>query len=275
MAQGFQTNVPQRLVKVVTIGSSSALAPAGAWKITTYASGTVTPLTTYSDPDLGSANSNPIVTDTNGFFACYVAQGVLVKFVTTDENDVPQPQYSFDQTEPMIDPGSSSPSVTAVPSGGIIAYGAASAPTGFLLCDGTAVSRATYSTLFGIISTTYGAGNGTTTFNLPDLRGRFPLGLATAGTGSVLGGTGGTIDHTHTATAHTHGVTVTRDGWGSTLNSPSTTGRLNVGDAAGAGQFSSSYQPTADLSLTSASGGAVATGTANAPFQAVVYIIKT
>ena len=51
-------------------------------------------------------------------------------------------------------------------------YGAASAPTGWLLCDGSAVSRSTYATLFALIGTTYGAGDGSTTFNVPDMRGR-------------------------------------------------------------------------------------------------------
>ncbi len=81
--------------------------------------------------------------------------------------------------------------------GGIIMYGGSSAPSGYLMCDGTAVSRTTYSTLFGIIGTTFGTGDGSTTFNVPDLRQRFPLGKATSGTGSTLGATGGTIDHTH------------------------------------------------------------------------------
>jgi microcystin-dependent protein len=69
-----------------------------------------------------------------------------------------------------------------VPTGAIIPYGGSSAPTNWLLCDGTAVSRSTYATLFGVIGTAYGAGNGSTTFNLPDFRGRTTVG---AGTGTV------------------------------------------------------------------------------------------
>lgn len=68
-----------------------------------------------------------------------------------------------------------------VPTASILPYGGSSAPANFLLCDGTAVSRSTYATLFAITSTTYGVGNGSTTFNLPDLRARLPLG-AGAGT---------------------------------------------------------------------------------------------
>jgi len=70
--------------------------------------------------------------------------------------------------------------------GVILPYGGASAPTGFLLCDGSAVSRTTYATLFGVISTTYGAGDGSTTFNVPDLRSSFPLGGGTARARAVV-----------------------------------------------------------------------------------------
>jgi len=90
--------------------------------------------------------------------------------------------------------------------GEIVAYGGGSAPTGWLLCDGTAVSRTTYAALFAIVGTNYGVGNGSTTFNLPDLRQRFPLGKAASGTGNALGATGGAIDHTHSVPNHVHAI---------------------------------------------------------------------
>lgn len=99
------------------------------------------------------------------------------------------------------------------PVGSIQMYGAASAPAGWLLCNGAAVSRTTYSRLFAIVGTTFGAGDGSTTFNVPDMRQRFPIGVAASGTGSTLGGTGGTIDHTHSVPAHYHGM-----GTGADLN---------------------------------------------------------
>lgn len=64
-----------------------------------------------------------------------------------------------------------------VPPGAISAYAGASAPEGYLFCKGQAVSRTTYAALFGAIGTTYGAGDGSTTFNVPDLRGDFLRGL--------------------------------------------------------------------------------------------------
>ena len=68
---------------------------------------------------------------------------------------------------------------SAVPPGAILPYGGATAPTGYALCDDSAKSRTDFSALFAIIGTTYGAGNGTTTFNVPDLRDRIPLGKGT------------------------------------------------------------------------------------------------
>ena len=62
------------------------------------------------------------------------------------------------------------------PTGSITMYGASVAPSGWLECDGSAISRTTYSSLFAIIGTTFGVGDGSTTFNLPDLRGEFVRG---------------------------------------------------------------------------------------------------
>jgi len=73
--------------------------------------------------------------------------------------------------------------------GAIKPWGKATAPVGYLLCDGTAVSRTTYADLFAVISTTYGAGNGSTTFNVPDLEGKMPQGYD--GSTYNMAGTGG------------------------------------------------------------------------------------
>jgi len=98
------------------------------------------------------------------------------------------------------------------------------APANWLICDGTAVSRSDYAKLFAVLGTTYGVGNGTTTFNLPDLRQRFPMGKSASGTGNTLAGTGGTVDHTHSVPAHYHGMgtgadlNITSSGSGTTGN---------------------------------------------------------
>ena len=94
-----------------------------------------------------------------------------------------------------------------IPTGGVTMYGAGSAPSGWLLCDGTAVSRTTYAALFAVISTTYGVGNGSTTFNLPNLKGKVPVGLDSADTAfDVLGETSGSKTHTLKVRCQTHKV---------------------------------------------------------------------
>jgi microcystin-dependent protein len=122
--------------------------------------------------------------------------------------------------------------------GTVLDFAGSTAPTGFLFCYGQNVSRATYSALFAVIGTTFGSGDGSTTFTLPDLRGRVVAGKDDMGgtsanrltnqsgglNGDTLGATGGSethtlttaqlASHTHTGTTstvsndHTHGVTV-------------------------------------------------------------------
>lgn len=81
----------------------------------------------------------------------------------------------------------------AVPVGTMLPFAGAASPTGYLVCNGAAVSRATYASLFTIIGTTYGAGDLLTTFNLPDFRGRSLVGV---GTGSATGATDWTLGET-------------------------------------------------------------------------------
>jgi len=89
-----------------------------------------------------------------------------------------------------------------IPTGAMLPYCGSSAPTSWLICDGTAVSRTTYATLFSIIGTTYGAGDGSTTFNLPDSRGRTIVAPdSSAGrvsTNNTLGASSGSETHTLT-----------------------------------------------------------------------------
>jgi len=102
--------------------------------------------------------------------------------------------------------GSGSGSALA-PSGMIVAFAASLPPTGWLVCDGTAVMRTTYSTLFAVIGETWGAGDGSTTFNVPDLRGR--LVLVVSGS-HALASTGGAESVTLSVgqlPSHSHGVT--------------------------------------------------------------------
>jgi microcystin-dependent protein len=70
---------------------------------------------------------------------------------------------------------------SGIPAGILAPFAGSTAPDGWLLCDGSAISRTTYSSLFAVIAATYGAGDGSTTFTLPDLRGRMAMGLDNMG----------------------------------------------------------------------------------------------
>jgi microcystin-dependent protein len=77
-------------------------------------------------------------------------------------------------------------------------YGGAAAPTGWLFCDGSVISRTTYAALFAAIGTVWGAGDGTTTFGIPDMRGKTPIGVGT-GTGLTARALGAYLgEETHT-----------------------------------------------------------------------------
>lgn len=77
--------------------------------------------------------------------------------------------------------------LTALPIGVVLPFAANTAPTGFLLCNGAKVSRTTYADLFAVIGTTYGTGDGSTTFALPNLIDKFIQGSGTAGTVKAAG----------------------------------------------------------------------------------------
>jgi microcystin-dependent protein len=117
---------------------------------------------------------------------------------------------------------------SGVPVASVIPYAGTSAPTGWLLCFGQAISRATYAALFAVVGTTYGSGDGSTTFNLPDLRGRVVAGeddmggtsanrltgLSGGVDGDILGAAGGAETHTLTTAelaSHSHPAFYTSD----------------------------------------------------------------
>ncbi|MBY0317917.1 MAG: tail fiber protein [Reyranella sp.] len=176
-----------------------------------------------------------------------------------------------------------------VPAGCIMPYAGAAAPDGWLLCAGQAVSRTTYADLFAAIGTAYGVGDGSTTFNLPDLRGRVAAGKDDMGgsdagrlSGGVanrttLGGAGGAAIHTLAAgemPSHSHGVTDPGHGHTTPAGNPTSifTGRASWGDgnnlnvAAGNGS-------TTGISVQSAGGGGAHNNTQ--PTLILNYLIAT
>ena len=156
-----------------------------------------------------------------------------------------------------------------MPSGAMLQWPTATAPTGFLLCDGANVSRTIYAALFTVIGTTFGAGDGTTTFTVPNFKNRFPVG---SGDLYSAGATGGSKDaivvsHTHTATQVSHTHSEWRSGNG-------TGGGAEGGNRDSAG----AYQTTtgsAQPAITVASAGDSGTNANLPPYLSVYFIIKT
>ena len=156
------------------------------------------------------------------------------------------------------------PVAAGVPSGSVIPFAGSSAPTGYLLCFGQAVSRTTYSDLFAVTSTTYGIGDGTTTFNLPDLRGRLAAGVDNMGgtaanritsggsgiTGTTLGAAGGAETvalSTAQLASHTHTIGGNDSTAGSPLRPSFVGGSLSdslATSSAGSGTAHNNTQPT-------------------------------
>lgn len=151
-----------------------------------------------------------------------------------------------------------------VPAGIIAPTARSSAPTGWLLCDGSAVSRTTYAALFTAIGTTFGSGNGSTTFNVPNLKGRIPVGIDTGQTEfDVRGETGGAKTHTLTTAempAHTHPNPASGQFW------------IGGGSAIFAG--GSTYSGTLSAVTGSSTGGGGAHNNLQ-PYMALHYLIKT
>lgn len=145
------------------------------------------------------------------------------------------------------------------PSGAILQFAGTSAPTNWLLCDGALISRTTYADLFSAIGTTYGAGDGSTTFKLPDLRGRVPVG---AGQGSGL--TNRTMAQSSGAETHTLSV--------SEIPSHSHDLPLQSTGPAGGG-FLAGYPSTGTGIVSSTTGGGQAHNNMQ-PYLVVNHIIK-
>jgi microcystin-dependent protein len=169
------------------------------------------------------------------------------------------------------------------PTGSILPYAGSTSPSGWLVCDGSQVSRTEYPALFALVGTTYGSGNGSTTFNVPNLIGRVPVGRDAGQTEfDVLGETGGakTVtltaaqsglrDHGHSATttvvttvtindggAHSHGYDNTHDHLVDSTQTASTshthTGtQTNAAGISGGTQVDIDTQNTAGSTISSA-----------------------
>ena len=152
-----------------------------------------------------------------------------------------------------------------LPAGCIMPYAGTSAPTSWLSCDGSTVSRTTYATLFAAIGTTWGAGDGSTTFKIPDLRGAFLRGSGTSSLDPSSPRTVGSfqaeayLSHTHSDAGHVHEY------------SSFATGGASGGSAPFMSSTTTSPNTSTGYANIQASGGAET----RPDNYAVLYIIKT
>jgi microcystin-dependent protein len=162
----------------------------------------------------------------------------------------------------------------AVLTGALLMWPTSSAPTGYLSCDGTAVSRTTYAALYAIVGTTFGSGDGSTTFNLPNYTNRMPY-------GTTIGATGGSADaivvnHTHAATS-----TVTDPSHTHTVTNPVFQGISGGSGGAGGGTLTqttlsiNSATTGITVATTNASAGTSGTNANLPPYLGINFIIKT
>jgi microcystin-dependent protein len=159
------------------------------------------------------------------------------------------------------------------PTGSVVAFAGSTAPTGWVLCNGAAVSRTTYADLFSVVGTTYGVGDGSTTFNLPTLTGRIPVGRDTGDANfNTLGETGGATTHTHTPGTFSAAIgaiagNIGRIGYqaGSVIAGGPTTSTYGISGTIQGAQSFSHYTPVH---------GVTSTGSSLQPYIVMNYIIK-
>ena len=156
--------------------------------------------------------------------------------------------------------------------GAMLMWPTATAPSGFLLCNGQTVSRSTYAALFAILGVVFGSGDGSTTFTLPDYRDRMPVG---AGTTYSAAGTGGSKDAV--VVSHTHTATVTDPGHLHTNAASSIGAFINYAGSAGAVYNINGGTNTAvtGISVANASTGVSGTNANLPPYLGIFFIIKT
>ena len=156
--------------------------------------------------------------------------------------------------------------VGGVPVGTVSQYAGGSAPAGYLTCDGSGVSRTTYARLFAVLGSTYGPGDGSTTFNLPDLRGRVPVGYDSRDANfNAIGKTGGEETHTLTVAempSHNHGP----------LRIGGNTAVYLQNVASGAGEYGINTNAGSGIDVPPTGGGAAHNNLQ--PYIALNYIIK-
>ena len=161
-----------------------------------------------------------------------------------------------------------------VPAGSIFTFASTTVPSGYLECNGAAVSRSTYATLFAAISTTFGVGDGSATFNLPDLRGQFVRGWANNATGTGDDGRSFASSQADQNKTHGHTASVTDPGHKHVTKGHGTQddgGSNLTGSTSGGTSSTSMNDANTGISVSVASDGGAEVRVKNI---ALMYVIK-
>lgn len=279
-----------------------------------YAADSTTKQAAFTDASGATALPNPIVLNARGEVApsgtgascgLWLDPTLSYKMVLAPPTAGDPPTATFWTVDNIVSPQTAilaalaqyEATVGGVPIGMTTAFGGATAPNGWLLCYGQAVSRTAYALLFAIIGTAFGIGDGSSTFNLPDLRGRLPLGAdnmggspanrvtqAVSGINSQVVGAGGgdqraqtdTLTATTTVTVidpgHAHGLT---NLWNQTEGAGSNVNAFGAGEiqlATATNTATTGLSVTAETSVTSGNAGSSQN---MPPVQVVNWIIYT
>jgi microcystin-dependent protein len=222
------------------------------------------------------------VTDTGSLSAASLSVSGAATFSTSPTAPTPT---TGDNTTKVATTSFVNSSITANPSvltGTIQMWPTTSAPSGYLLCNGTAVSRSTYSALYAVIGTTFGSGDGSTTFNLPNYADKMPIGAGTiAASIGATGGSATTTLSTANLPAHTHANTLTDPGHFHTVYGAGDQATPNNGipyTARGGAQYPTPFNTltaTTGITINNASAGSGTAATTISPYLGINFIIKT
>lgn len=262
-----------------------------------YQAATTTKQACFTDSTGDTALPNPIILNARGEVAAsalgascglWLDPTLAYKFVLAPATDTDPPTDPIWTVDNVVSPQTAILTALAqyeatlggVPIGTQVAFGGTTAPTGWLLCYGQAVSRTTYALLFAVIGTAYGAGDSSTTFNLPDKRGRASIGKDNMGgsaanrvtnavsgiTATTLGASGGdqhaqtdTITSVSTAVTgvtdpgHTHLMAIQSNGGGAADGQPTSIAGTDIADSTSIKTATTGIGVTTNVTTTSTS----------------------
>jgi microcystin-dependent protein len=267
---GTLTNCTFPTLNQNTTGTAGGLTGTPNITVGTVSGTTITASTQFSGPGTGLSGTATSLTAgaaTNATNATNVVSGGTIASNVTATTQAAGTNNTTVATTAFV-------LTNGAPTGGIMMWGTGTAPTGWLLCAGAAVSRSTYSALFAIIGTTFGVGDGSTTFNLPNYTNRMPYGTTvgtTGGSATTTLITANLPSHTHSITDPGHAHVEQYNGGTAGSGGGMSNSGVSLGDTASS---ASTATATTGITATDATGSGTAATTIS-PYLGINFIIKT